>query len=69
MAALARGVVERDVSDAERVDLFVAEARQYLQRNMPDTAAALYDQACPFWQCWLGLARYWKKQGVGVSAQ
>ena len=64
MAALAKSIVERDATDEERVDLFTAEARRYLQRNMPDTAAALYDQAAPLWQCWLGLARYWKKRGV-----
>jgi glyoxylase-like metal-dependent hydrolase (beta-lactamase superfamily II) len=69
IAALARGIVERDVSDAKRVDLFVANISQYLQRNMSDTVAALYGQACPFWQCWQGLARYWKKKGVGTSVK
>ena len=64
-AALAKAVIERDVADEERVDLFTAEARRYLQRQLPDTTAALYDQAAPLWQCWLGLARYWKKRGVG----
>ena len=66
IAALARTIVERDVTDEERVDLFTDQARRYLRRYMPDTAAALYDQAAPLWQCWLGLARYWKKQGVGA---
>ena len=65
IAALAKTIVERDVTDEERVGLFTDEARRYLQRHMPDTAAALYDQAAPLWQCWLGLARYWKKRGVG----
>ena len=65
MAALAKTIVERDVTDEERVDLFTDEARRYLQRHMPDTAAARYDQAAPLWQCWLGLARYWQKRGVG----
>ena len=66
-AALRRDglIVERDVTDEERVNLFTDEARRYLQRHMPDTAAARYDQAAPLWQCWLGLARYWKKRGVG----
>ena len=64
MAALAKTIAERDVTDEERVDLFTDEARRYLRRHMPDTAAALYDQAAPLWQCWLGLARYWKKRGV-----
>ena len=67
MAALARAVLERAANEAERVDLFTVEARRYLQRHLPDTAVALYDQAAPLAQCWLGLARYWKKQGVGSA--
>lgn len=66
IAALAKTIVERDVADEERVRLFTDEARRYLQRHMPDSAAAVYDQAAPLWQCWLGLARYWKKRGVGA---
>ena len=65
IAALARTIVERDVTDEERLDLFTHEARRYLLRHMPDTTVTLYDQAAPLWQCWLGLARYWKKRGVG----
>ena len=67
IAAIARTIIERDVTDEERLDLFTHEARRYLLRHMPDTAAALYDQAAPFWQGWLGLARYWKKHGVGAE--
>ena len=66
IAALAKTIVERNVTDEERVSLFTGEARRYLQRHMPDTALAVYDQAAPLWQCWLGLARYWKKRGVGA---
>ena len=65
IAALAKTIVERDVTDEERVGLFTDETRRYLQRHMPDSVAASYDQAAPLWQCWLGLARYWKKRGVG----
>mgnify|MGYP004246878381 CR=1 FL=1 len=65
IAALAKTIVERDVTDEERVGLFTYEARRYLQRHMPDSVAASYDQAAPLWQSWLGLARYWKKRGVG----
>ena len=65
IAALARTIVERDVPDEERVDLFTHEARRYLLRHMPDTAATLYDQAAPLRQCWLGLERYWQKRGGG----
>jgi glyoxylase-like metal-dependent hydrolase (beta-lactamase superfamily II) len=65
IAALAKTIVERDVTDEERLELFTHEARRYLQRHMPDTVATLYDQAAPLAQGWLGLARYWKKRGVG----
>ena len=65
IAALAKSIVERDVTDEERLDLFTHEARRYLLRHMPDTVATLYDQAAPLGQGWLGLARYWKKRGVG----
>ena len=68
LADLARAIVEeeRDATADERVARFVADIRRYLQRHMSDTAAALYDKAAPLDQCWLGLERYWKKQGVGV---
>ena len=69
IAALAKTIVQRDVTEEERVGLFTDEARRYLQRHMPDAAAASYDQAAPLWQCWLGLARYWKKRGVGGEKQ
>ena len=65
IAARAKTIVERDVTDEERLELFTHEARRYLQRHMPDTVATLYDQAAPLAQGWLGLARYWKKRGVG----
>ena len=64
LSQLGRSIVERDASDAEREAQFVVEARRYLQRHVSDATAALYDQAAPLAHCWLGLARYWKKQGV-----
>ncbi len=64
LAALARTIVEQDVPGGERADRFVAETHRYLQRYMPEATAALYDMAAPFSMCWLGLARYWKKQGL-----
>ncbi len=68
LAGLARAIVEeeRDATPDERVASFVADIRRYLQRHLPDATAALYDQAAPLDQCWLGLERYWKKQGVGA---
>ncbi len=66
LAAVARAIIEQDVPGEERADRFVAETRRYLQRHMPEATAALYDMAAPFSMCWLGLARYWKKQGLGA---
>ena len=34
---------------------------------MSESQAAFYDMAAPFSMCWLGLARYWKKQGLGAG--
>ena len=65
LAAVARAIVEGDAPAEERADRFVADARRYLLRYMPESTAALYDMAAPFSMCWLGLARYWKKQGLG----
>ena len=66
LAAAARAILEGDAPAEERADRFVAETRRYLRRHMPEETAALYDLAAPFSMCWLGLARYWKKQGVGL---
>lgn len=64
MALLARSIMEQDATEEERVALFTVEFGRYVRRHMTAKAAALYDQAAPFSQCWLGLRRYWKKQGV-----
>lgn len=66
LAATARAVIEGDAPAEERAERFVADTRRYLRRYMPEETAALYDMAAPFSMCWLGLARYWKKQGVGA---
>lgn len=66
LAATARAVIEGDAPAEERAARFVADTRRYLRRYMPEETAALYDMAAPFSMCWLGLARYWKKQGVGA---
>ena len=66
MAALARTIIEQDASPSGRAAAFSAEAQRYLARTLPGVDVALYNQAAPFDQCWLGLARYWKKQGVGA---
>jgi len=65
MAEMAHTIIQQQANPDERIVLFTREARRYLQRYMPETAASMYDQAAPLEQCWLGLQRYWKKQGVG----
>ncbi|MBM61763.1 MAG: MBL fold metallo-hydrolase [Acidobacteria bacterium] len=65
MATLARSIMERDAADEEQIDLFAVEFSRYVRRSVSEAEAALYDQAAPFSQCWLGLKRYWKKHGLG----
>ena len=66
MAEMARRHLERDGDDDERMNAFADEMRVYIERHASSAAAALYESAAPFTMCWLGLARYWKKRGVGA---
>ena len=67
MSAMARRSLELDGDDNHRMQTFVAEMGAYLQRHVSPSEAALYDYAAPLTLCWMGLARYWRKRGVGVS--
>ena len=40
---------------------FVAAARAEVGASDPDDADA-YDRAAPYWHCFLGLERYWRKR-------
>ena len=66
MKEMARKHVEVDGSDEDRKNGFVEDMRIYVQRHVPANEVFLYDRAAPLDQCWLGLARYWRKRGVGV---
>ena len=66
MTEMARRNLERDGGDGDRMNAFTDEMRVYIQRHVSPAAAALYDSAAPFGMCWLGLARYWKKRGIGA---
>ena len=68
MAGIARTVVETGGSDAAQVERFTESLRAYMARHLPAAEADLYGKAAPLEQCWLGLARYWRKRGVGVPA-
>ena len=69
MADIARTVVEGEGSDNERTDAFTSQMRVYLQRHLPAGAVARYDFAAPLALGWLGLARYWRKRGVGDASK
>lgn len=46
---------------------FVAAARAEVAASDPDEADA-YDRAAPYWHCYLGLERYWRKRAEGATA-
>jgi glyoxylase-like metal-dependent hydrolase (beta-lactamase superfamily II) len=45
---------------------FVAAARRDVEQAGDD--AGLYDRAAPFWHCYLGLERYWRKRGEAAAS-
>lgn len=63
MTDIARKCIE-SCGASERQSRFVDELRAYIERRVPADEAALYGAAAPLDQCWLGLARYWRKRGV-----
>ena len=63
-AAIARDVIEGGGDDTERMIRFILKANAYVLDHLPKEEAASYTAAAPIDQCWLGLARYWTKQGV-----
>jgi glyoxylase-like metal-dependent hydrolase (beta-lactamase superfamily II) len=46
---------------------FVAAARADVLASDPDEVEA-YDRAAPYWHCFLGLERYWRKRAEAASA-
>ena len=46
---------------------FVAAARADVASSDP-TESAAYDRAAPYWHCFLGLERYWRKRAELASA-
>jgi len=47
---------------------FVAAARADVATSDPDDADA-YDRAAPYWHCYLGLERYWRKRLEAIGAE
>jgi glyoxylase-like metal-dependent hydrolase (beta-lactamase superfamily II) len=69
VASLVRATLERQEGpDEERRRRFVGELRRELRRTMTEAQASAYEAAAPLDLLWLGLARYWRKRGVGVEA-
>lgn len=66
LAELARGLLAAEGDDPGRLRAFEREARAYLRRRLPADEVDLYDFAAPLALGWLGLARYWRKRGVGI---
>jgi glyoxylase-like metal-dependent hydrolase (beta-lactamase superfamily II) len=46
---------------------FVAAARADVLASEPDEVEA-YDRAAPYWQCFVGLERYWRKRAETLTA-
>ena len=63
MSRMVRRTLEDDGSDESRIARFSEEMRRYLRQHLSEAEATRYDHAAPLAQCWLGLARYWRKKG------
>lgn len=65
-AGMVRASLDQPGTDEERVAWFTTEVGRHLRRHLPEADATCYERAAPAWQCWLGLARYWRKKlGTG----
>ncbi len=64
MTDIARRCIEAGGSASDQEGRFLDEMRLYMERHIPADEARLYGAAAPLDQCWLGLARYWRKRGV-----
>jgi glyoxylase-like metal-dependent hydrolase (beta-lactamase superfamily II) len=64
MTDIARECISDGGNASEQQSRFVDEMRVYIERHVPAAEAGLYGTAAPLDQCFLGLARYWRKRGV-----
>ncbi|MEE8129896.1 MAG: MBL fold metallo-hydrolase [Vicinamibacterales bacterium] len=64
---LARTILESDGTDEDKASEFTHQMQLYIQRFMPAQQTDLFNGAPlgPLSLGWLGLRRYWRKQGVG----
>ena len=63
---LARTIIESDSSDEDKASEFTHQMQLYIRRYVPAQQTDLFDGAPlgPLSLGWLGLRRYWRKQGV-----
>lgn len=66
MAAVVKRTLADAGTDDERSRVFAESLRQDMRRQMTEAQVATYPVAAPFEMLWLGLARYWRKKGVGA---
>ena len=64
MADIARECITAGGVATDQRSRFVDEMRAYVEQHVPADEAGLDGTAAPLDQCWLGLARYWRKRGV-----
>ena len=64
MTDIARECIAAGGGASDQQSRFVDEMRIYMEQHIPAAEAGLYGTAAPLDQCWLGLARYWRKRGV-----
>jgi glyoxylase-like metal-dependent hydrolase (beta-lactamase superfamily II) len=57
-----RASLEREGTDAERIEAFSQEMREDARRLLSEDDARAAEAAAPFDQLWQGLARYWRKR-------
>ena len=65
LAALVRSTLADPGTDDERSRAFAEALRREMRRHMTEAQLAAYPVAAPFEMLWSGLARYWRKRGVG----
>ena len=64
MTDIARECITAGGVASDQQSRFVDEMRRYLEQHVSAEEAGLYGTAAPLDQCFLGLARYWRKRGV-----
>ena len=64
MTGIARKCITAGGGASDQQSRFVDEMRAYMKQHIPADDAGLYGTAAPLDQCFLGLARYWRKRGV-----